>query len=168
MPLEGMRITCALRRKHRTRTPQFSVLASLRKMIESISHITFIVKNVKRSAELFRSVFNAEEIYDSSEMNFSVAHEKFFLIGGIWIAIMEGDPVSERTYNHVAFKVAESAIDDCTNKIRKSGLEVFEGRPRAEGESRSVYFYDFDNHLFELHTGTLNDRLSSYKKHLLR
>ncbi|MEW6076185.1 MAG: FosX/FosE/FosI family fosfomycin resistance hydrolase [Thermodesulfobacteriota bacterium] len=131
-------------------------------MIESISHITFIVKNVKQSAELFRSVFNAEEIYDSSKMNFSVAYEKFFLIGGIWIAIMEGDPLSERTYNHVAFKVAEADIADCINKIRKAGLEVFEGRPRIEGESRSVYFYDFDNHLFELHTGTLNDRLLKY------
>lgn len=137
-------------------------------MIESISHITFIVENVKRSAELFRSVFNAKEIYDSSEMNFSVAYEKFFLIGGSWIAIMEGKPLSERTYNHVAFKISESDIDDCINKIRKLGLEVFEGRPRIEGESRSVYFYDYDNHLFELHTGTLNGRLSSYKKHLPR
>lgn len=137
-------------------------------MIESISHITFIVENVKRSAELFRSVFNAEEIYDSSEMNFSVAYEKYFLIGGSWIAIMEGEPLSERTYNHVAFKISESDIDDCINKIQKLGLEVFEGRPRIEGESRSVYFYDYDNHLLELHTGTLNDRLSSYKKHLPR
>ncbi|MDP3309636.1 MAG: FosX/FosE/FosI family fosfomycin resistance thiol transferase, partial [Polaromonas sp.] len=25
------------------------------------------------------------------------------------------------------------------------------------------YFYDFDNHLFELHTGTLDERLRQYK-----
>ena len=74
-------------------------------MIESISHLTFIVKDVKRSADLFRTVFDAKEVYDSAERIFSLAYEKFFLIGGTWIAIMEGDPLSERTYNHVAFKV---------------------------------------------------------------
>ncbi|EIW18957.1 lactoylglutathione lyase-like lyase [Pelosinus fermentans DSM 17108] len=33
-----------------------------------------------------------------------------------------------------------------------------------EGEGRSLYFYDYDNHLFELHTGTLTERLKRYKK----
>lgn len=32
-----------------------------------------------------------------------------------------------------------------------------------EGEGRSLYFYDYDNHLFELHTGTLTERLKRYK-----
>jgi hypothetical protein len=35
-------------------------------------------------------------------------------------------------------------------------------RPRVEGEGESLYFYDFDNHLFELHTGTLEQRLQRY------
>ena len=37
-------------------------------------------------------------------------------------------------------------------------------RDRVEGEGRSIYFYDHDNHLFELHTGTLEMRLESYRK----
>lgn len=137
-------------------------------MIDSISHITFIVKDVKRSAELFRSVFNAEEVYDSSNKKFSVAYEKFFLIGDTWIAIMEGHSISERSYNHIAFKVSESDIDEYIRKVREVGLEIIEGRNRIEGEARSVYFYDYDNHLFELHTGTLSERLSSYRKNALR
>ncbi|MGC3347905.1 FosX/FosE/FosI family fosfomycin resistance thiol transferase, partial [Enterococcus faecium] len=32
----------------------------------------------------------------------------------------------------------------------------------VKGEASSIYFYDFDNHLFELHTGTLQERLKSY------
>jgi hypothetical protein len=36
------------------------------------------------------------------------------------------------------------------------------GRKRVEGEARSTYFYDYDNHLFELHTGTLRERIASY------
>jgi len=35
-------------------------------------------------------------------------------------------------------------------------------RPRIDGEGESLYFYDFDNHLFELHSGTLEERLASY------
>ena len=31
------------------------------------------------------------------------------------------------------------------------------------GEGRSLYFYDDDNHLFELHTGTLEERLQRYE-----
>ena len=137
-------------------------------MIESISHITFTVNDVKRSADLLRYVFNAEEVYDSSEKNFSLAYEKFFLIGGIWIAIMEGKSISERSYNHIAFKVLESDLDDYITKIRKIGLEIIEGRNRIEGEARSVYFYDYDNHLFELHTGTLSERLSNYRNNVPR
>ena len=38
---------------------------------------------------------------------------------------------------------------------------MFRGGPR-EREGRSLYFYHFDNHLFELHTGTLDERLRSY------
>ena len=131
-------------------------------MIESISHIKFIVKDVRRTADFFRSVFNAEEIYDSSEKSFSTSYEKFFIIGGTWIAVMEGEPLSERSYNHIAFKVPETEFDACVLKLRALGVEFDEGRSRAEGEGRSIYFYDFDNHLFELHTGTLAERLSRY------
>lgn len=41
-------------------------------------------------------------------------------------------------------------------------VEIKPPRTRVEGEGRSLYFYDFDNHLFELHTGTLLERLSRY------
>lgn len=138
------------------------------KMIESISHITFLVKDVKRTADLFRFIFNAEEVYDSSDKNFSESYEKFFLVGGTWIAIMEGNSVSERSYNHIAFKIPESDFDDYLWKVRKFGLEIIEGRNRIEGEARSIYFYDYDNHLFELHTGTLSERLSSYSNKMPR
>lgn len=137
-------------------------------MIESISHITFIVKDIKRSTDLFRTIFDAEEVYDSSEKSFSIAYEKFFLIGGTWIAIMEGDSISERSYNHIAFKVPEADFDDYVMRVRKAGVQIVEGRSRIEGEARSVYFYDHDNHLFELHTGTLSDRLYSYSNQTLR
>ncbi len=33
---------------------------------------------------------------------------------------------------------------------------------RVEGEGRSLYFHDHDNHLFEVHAGTLDERLARY------
>ena len=89
-------------------------------MIEGISHITFIVKDLELSTRFFKDIFNAQEVYASGNQLFSLSKEKFFIVGGQWIAVMEG-------------------------------------------EGRSLYFYDFDNHLFEIHTGTLSQRLAGYE-----
>ncbi|NJS15977.1 MAG: FosX/FosE/FosI family fosfomycin resistance thiol transferase [Nostocaceae cyanobacterium CSU_2_110] len=131
-------------------------------MIQGISHITFIVKDLEKMTRLLVYIFDAEEIYSSGEQTFSISQEKFFLINGLWIAIMQGDSLPEKTYNHVAFKIAEEDYELYVARVKTMDLEVKEGRNRVEGEGRSLYFYDYDNHLFELHTGTLNQRLQSY------
>ncbi len=48
-------------------------------------------------------------------------------------------------------------------KLEALGVEIRPPRGRIEGEGLSLYFYDFDNHLFELHTGTLEQRLARYE-----
>ena len=131
-------------------------------MIEGISHVTFIVRDLSRMTSFLSDIFGAEEIYDSGDATFSTSKEKFFLVGGIWIAIMEGDPLPCKSYDHIAFKIPEDRYDTYVERIRSLGLEVREGRSRVEGEGRSLYFYDCDNHLFELHAGTLEQRLKRY------
>lgn len=131
-------------------------------MIEGISHLTFIVKDLERASTFFRALFEAEEIYSSGDATFSLTREKFFLINGLWIAIMEGDSLTDRTYNHVAFKIPDEEFDNYEKRVRDLGLELKNPRARVEGEGRSLYFYDFDNHLFELHTGNLSERLARY------
>ncbi|NEQ27492.1 MAG: FosX/FosE/FosI family fosfomycin resistance thiol transferase [Microcoleus sp. SIO2G3] len=132
-------------------------------MIEGLSHITLIVHDLDRTTNFFKAIFDAEEVYSSGDKTFSVSKEKFFLIGGIWIAIMEGESLSEKTYNHVAFKIAEQDFDQYLHRIESIEIEVHQGRSRVAGEGRSLYFYDQDNHLFELHTGTLEQRLARYQ-----
>lgn len=34
-------------------------------MIEGVSHITFIVKNLDKTTQLFKELFDANEVYDS-------------------------------------------------------------------------------------------------------
>jgi catechol 2,3-dioxygenase-like lactoylglutathione lyase family enzyme len=131
-------------------------------MIEGLSHITFIVKDLERMALLLVGVLGGKEVYDSGKKQFSISREKFFEVGGIWIAVMEGDPLAEKTYNHVAFKVPAHDLPRYRAAIEKLGLSIREPRPRIEGEGQSLYFYDFDNHLFELHTATLAERLKTY------
>lgn len=130
--------------------------------IEGISHITLVVRDLERTSRLLSDVFNAKEIYSSGDKTFSIAREKFFLIGGVWIAIMEGPPLAERTYNHIALKIPEDELELYKRRLENAGVEMREGRSRVEGEGQSLYFYDYDNHLFELHTGTLEQRLKTY------
>ncbi len=75
---------------------------------------------------------------------------------------MEGSPLSERSYNHVAFKIDDSDFEEYWRRVADAGLEQRTPRPRVEGEGRSLCFYGPDNHLFELHTSTLDKRLDRY------
>ncbi|MEI6285748.1 MAG: FosX/FosE/FosI family fosfomycin resistance hydrolase [Bacillota bacterium] len=131
-------------------------------MIEGISHITLIVVDLDKSAEMLIAVLGAEEVYSSGAQTYSLSREKFFLIGGVWIVLMEGESLPARTYNHVALKISETEFEKYSELIRDYGLETRKSRNRVAGEGRSLYFYDYDNHLFELHAGTLAERLRRY------
>lgn len=133
-------------------------------MIEGLSHITVLVRDLDRMSEILREVLGGVEVYDSGDATFSLAPERFFVAGGVWIAIMQGDPLPSRSYNHVAFKVTEAELARAVDAITRLGLSMKPPRPRVDGEAQSVYFYDHDNHLFELHTGTLDERLARYAK----
>ena len=131
-------------------------------MVQGLSHMTFIVRDLDRMEAMLTTVLDAKKICDSGDKTFSLSKERFFDIGGVWVATMEGDPLPNRTYNHVAFKMAPDAYDDKLARIKALGLDVREGRARVEGEGHSIYFYDYDNHMFELHSGSLEDRLKRY------
>lgn len=133
-------------------------------VIESISHITFVVKNLDKTTELFKELFNAKEVYYSGEKTHSLFKERFFIIGNQWIAVMEDTNILNRTYHHIAFKISDSDVDSYLDKIKALNLELKPPRKRVSGEGYSLYFYDYDNNLFELHTETLEKRLSSYSE----
>ncbi|MEM7445067.1 MAG: FosX/FosE/FosI family fosfomycin resistance hydrolase [Pseudomonadota bacterium] len=135
-------------------------------MVKGLSHMTFIVSDLDKMEEVLVGVLHARKVYDSGDATFSVAPERFFLVGDddLWIAIMEGEALPTRTYNHLAFKIDDEQFDDYLARVLALGLEVKQGRSRMEGEGRSIYFYDHDNHLFELHTGTLQERLARYAR----
>ena len=123
-------------------------------MITGISHITLVVQNLERTAAFLECIFDAKEVFSNTVT-------KYFLINDLWIALNKGNSLSERTYNHIAFAIKDDDYDKYISRVNKANAEVVQGRTRSNGEGRSIYFYDFDNHLFELHTGTLDERLKS-------
>jgi fosfomycin resistance protein FosX len=133
-------------------------------MIQGLSHLTFIVRDLDKMARIITDVLDGKEVYSSGDNTFSTSREKFFLTGGIWIAIMEGESLPTRTYNHIAFKVTDEQLEKARIAATKLGLDIRPPRPRVDGEGQSLYFHDYDNHLFELHTGTLDERLARYAK----
>lgn len=133
-------------------------------MIQGLSHLTFIVRDLEKMSHIITEVLGGEEVYSSGERTFSTSREKFFVAGGIWIAIMEGESLPTRSYNHVAFKLTDAQLDAARVAVDRLGLDVKSSRPRVDGEGQSLYFHDHDNHLFELHTGTLEERLARYRR----
>jgi len=131
-------------------------------MIEGLSHVTLVVKDINRTSEIITRVLGGKQVYDSGDKTFSISKERFFDINGIWLVLMEGDQLPTQTYNHIAFKISNDNYAACENEVRKLKLEIKPSRPRNPAEGQSLYFYDYDNHLFELHTGTLNQRLEFY------
>lgn len=75
---------------------------------------------------------------------------------------MQGEP-TPRSYKHVAFKVSEAELPAFESRLRSLGIEVRPPRPRVDGEGVSLYFYDYDDNLIELHSGSLEERLERYK-----
>jgi catechol 2,3-dioxygenase-like lactoylglutathione lyase family enzyme len=131
-----------------------------------LSHVTFIVSDLDRMEQLLTAVLGAVRVYDSGSETFSISEERFFLVGEVdtatWVAIMQGDAAVPRTYNHVAFQVLREDLPALRQTITGLGLDIRPPRSRVDGEGDSIYFYDHDGHLFELHAGSLRERLAVY------
>lgn len=129
--------------------------------VAGLSHVTLVVSDLERSARLWGQGLGATEVYDSSAKSFSLSREKFFLLGGVWVALMQGESTA-RSYRHIAFRVPQIELPDFERRLRALGAETRPPRPRVKGEGLSLYFYDYDDNLLELHSGTLEERLRAY------
>ena len=135
-------------------------------MISGLSHVTFITRDLEVFSRIIIDVLGGEENYDSGEKQFSLSREKFFIAGDLWIAVMVGESLPSRTYNHIAFKTDDAGLEHARAAVARLGLETKPPRQRIAGEGQSLYFYTHDNHLIELHTGTLEERLRRYNANL--
>lgn len=134
--------------------------------IQGINHFCFSVSDLDRSIKFYSEVFGARILVKGRKL-------AYFDLNGLWIALNQEDVVRDRdnrTYTHIAFTIDKSDYENLLNKLKELHVEVLPGRVRHAKDKESIYFYDPDGHLFELHTGTLQDRLDYYraeKEHMI-
>jgi len=111
-------------------------------MLSSIAHVALTVKDPARTAAFLKELFEAPVLSRTDEDGH---HETFIRLGTTWFALVAADVKRERTGDHVALRVAPEAIPAIEAKLKAKGYESIKNKTGT-----SLYFFDFDNHVFEL------------------
>ncbi|GIO41575.1 metallothiol transferase FosB [Paenibacillus apis] len=128
--------------------------------IQGINHFCFSVSDLDKSIEFYSQVFEAKLLVKGRRL-------AYFDLNGLWVALNQEDVFrdpSNRTYTHIAFTIDKEDFELMITKLRNLKVEVLPGREREERDKKSLYFLDPDGHMFEFHTGQLQDRLDYYKE----
>ena len=113
-------------------------------MLESLSHIAFTVKDPARTAALFEDLFGARVRERKDEDGHT---EMSVRLGGTWLVFVRADVQRTKTGDHVAFHATPEVLEATASKLQAMGREMI----RARG-STALYFFDYDDHVFELDT----------------
>jgi catechol 2,3-dioxygenase-like lactoylglutathione lyase family enzyme len=117
-------------------------------MLESISHIALVVKDPARTAALFHDLFNARVTERRDEEGY---FETVVSLGGLRIVLV-GAPVERaRTGDHIAFHATPEVLEATAAKLETMGREFIRAR-----SNKALYFFDYDDHVFELDAEDLN------------
>lgn len=127
--------------------------------IQAINHLCFSVSDLDKSIAFYQDVFEAKLRVKGRRL-------AYFDLNGLWIALnqegIEHQSIA-RSYTHIAFSISEEEFEAVFRRLEELQVNMFSGRPRDEKDKKSIYFVDPDGHMFEFHTGTLEDRLDYYK-----
>lgn len=122
-------------------------------MLESISHIALVVKDPARTAALFQDLFSARVVERKDEEGHL---ETYVRLGGIWVVLV-GAPVQRaRTGDHIAFRATPETLEATAAKLQTMGREFIWAR-----SNRALYFFDYDDHVFELDAEDMDEELQS-------
>jgi catechol 2,3-dioxygenase-like lactoylglutathione lyase family enzyme len=122
-------------------------------MLKEIGHIALVVRDPARTASLFKNLFASTIILRKD----SDGHDETFVqLGGTWFVLVKADVQRSRTGDHIAFSVSKSELLACAEKLKQMGQEFLFAR-----SDTALYFYDYDNHIFELDTTDLKRDLAN-------
>ncbi len=120
-------------------------------MFKSISHVAITVRDPARTARLFQDLFGARVL----ERKDDEGHlETFIRLGGTWLVLVAANVERARTGDHIAFHATPDNIEATVVKLQAMGREFI----RARGNT-ALYFFDYDDHVFELDTEDLEKEL---------
>ena len=121
-------------------------------MLGAISHVALVVKDPARSASLFKELFDSKVI---SRTDSDGHDETFVRLGRTWFVLVQASVERPRTGDHVAFSVSKASLVACAEKLKAMNQEFILAR-----SDTALYFFDYDNHVFELDTTDLEAELA--------
>lgn len=124
-----------------------------------INHLLFSVSDLEKSICFYEQVFNAKLLVKGRST-------AYFDLDGLWLALNEEKNIvrNNQSYTHIAFSIEETEFEAMYEKLQRLGVNILPGRERSIHDKQSVYFTDLDGHIFEFHTGRLQNRLDYYKQ----
>src|SRR5579864_3474516 len=122
-------------------------------MLGPIAHVALIVRDAARTAGFLRDLFDAPVLRRTD----AAGHDETFVrLGVTWFALISADVSRERTGDHIAFRVSRESIARVADMLKSKGCEFILSESGA-----SLYFFDFDNHVFELDSSDQEQELNA-------
>ncbi|MES1189793.1 MAG: hypothetical protein ABUS47_01815 [Steroidobacter sp.] len=122
-------------------------------MLDAISHVALVVKDPVKTACLFKILFDSTVI---SRVDADSHEETFVRLGRTWFVLVKASVERQRTGDHVAFSVSKATLSACVDKLKALNHEFMLARADT-----ALYFFDYDNHVFELDTTDLAAELAN-------